>query len=334
MRHPSPHEMNAAHWAWVLRNDEADSEEINRALDWIAQSPAHRMAFERAERFLQACDAVEEQDVAGLMDDAPEPFRKEWPVWRMAAAAAFCLLMTGAVLHAFFPAFFGGGQVPAASQNYATEAGQFRTVSLADGSIIALSGASEVLVSYSPTGRYIELLRGEALFEVAKDRRRPFVVKAGEGSATALGTAFNIDRTDQAVTITVVHGVVAADAKGRYSGSQARLEPTMQVTYYNDGVMSPIRRVDVDTVLSWRKGTLVFSGQPLSQVIEDVNRYSRQPIVIEDRELDFIPITGAIRVDGIREWLTGLERLSNIRVVVEENRLILRKKGNFPLKTI
>lgn len=325
MIHPSGHDRQAARWALALRDPDADPDEIQKALAWLNGPQQNQIAFERVQQFLDACDNI--ADDAGLQVFAEDRVSSFGRVWQrpLALAASLVLLLVSTL----GVGIIGLNQRDAAtprSTHFATMAGELKTIVLPDSSTILLSGASAVSVAFMDKERRVELARGEALFDVAPDRDRPFVVQTGSGTATALGTEFNVHREGDRSTVTVVNGRVVVNSAGPHSHSEAILGPVMQVTYDGRGTMSPVERVDLDIVLAWRTGTLIFFGQPLSRVIREVNRYSLEQILIADPVIGRMPVTGIVKIDRIPEWLQGLEKVMGLVVERNEKGLLLERK--------
>lgn len=223
MRQPSVHDLQAVHWAMVFRSPDSEFEEIDKALNWVNESEDNRIAMERVQRFLDACDGIA-ANVVALPDDE----RADKPLFtrQMLAIAASVLFMALAIPALIFG--FSWHDSGAQAELYTTNVRELRTIVLADKSRVTLSGHSAVLVSMGKKERRIELGRGEALFDVARDPSRPFVVHTGRGTATALGTSFNVHREGDGATVTVVHGQVSVSSSGRFSQSRIILTPSMQ----------------------------------------------------------------------------------------------------------
>ncbi|KQY28322.1 iron dicitrate transport regulator FecR [Caulobacter sp. Root487D2Y] len=162
-------------------------------------------------------------------------------------------------------------------QTYRTAVGERRVVSLADGSSIELNTDSAVRVRLTRERRAITLDKGQALFAVAHDAARPFVVTAGDTAVRAVGTRFEVYRTGAAVRVTL--------AEGRVQVTRAHAPiPTMMTagTRLEVAGKTPARPVAVDVAAAtgWTNGRLTFQDAPLREAVDEVNRYSRQKVVL------------------------------------------------------
>jgi transmembrane sensor len=167
--------------------------------------------------------------------------------------------------------------------NYTTRVGEKATLHLPDGTLLVLDTDSALQVGFSTARRQIELARGRAFFNVAKDAARPFSVRAGGNTVTALGTEFDVELAPHSMDVTLLSGrlrVRGAD------GGEAATEPSvvelsagqrMSVTQDGKWALRPIdKRIDT----SWLRGQLVFEEATLADIAEAVNRYSVRKVEI------------------------------------------------------
>ncbi|HKR90143.1 MAG TPA: FecR domain-containing protein [Phenylobacterium sp.] len=328
----------AARWALMLRDPDTSPEDILEALAWIDATPESEAAFNRADRFLLACDSARSDPSHDAMFPGPAAKvgvgaspgdRRGW--FPVAAVAASIALVFAAVTALLTGQFSWRPDEPIAQARYASRVGEIRSVSLPDGSSVKLAGGSAISISFNRKSRQVALTRGEALFAVAHNQRRPFVVTTDSGSATAVGTAFNVHRDIGGTTVTVVRGVVDVVSEGARSEIRTRLGQAMQVSYFRNGGMGPVRQVELPVVLGWERNKLNFFEQPLAAVVADLNRYSPKPIVIEDSEIGLMPITGSVNTDGIVEWLNGLASIGRVEVI-QDPAVIKLKARHQPLR--
>lgn len=303
--------------AWLARRDAgALSPDDQAALDaWLDAATAHRVAFLRLEEAWRRADRLRALG-AGRIDLMPPP-RGGWSFMptgsglgaartapRKApsrgrllaglAATAACLVLA-AVLWAAWPR-----QPRIKSTTYATATGTLRGISLPDGSRITLSSDSRVQVAYLREERHIELQRGEAFFEVAKDPDRPFTVIAGERRVTAVGTRFDVRRGRADLRVVVTQGVVRLEAEAHADGRRqpVTLLPAGSVAVASgDGVSVQSGSVAVaEDRLRWRSGFLVFHDTPLATAVTEFNRYNARKVLVGD------PAVGALRIGGNFRW--------------------------------
>jgi transmembrane sensor len=224
--------------------------------------------------------------------------------WSFPAAAAALLIC---VMGAYIGWARFGGQI------YATDVGEQRIITLADGSTVQLNSHSRLRVRMTTQQRKLDLEEGQALFDVAHDAARPFLVESGNVTVRAVGTRFDVDRMRSATTVTVVRGVVAVYDPERGGARSPRPDggaalPEVERARQAEGAIllregeqirmrprasDPLpHRIDVAAVTAWTQHTLVFQGTRLADVIEDFNRDNRRPLVLSDPALEELRISG------------------------------------------
>ncbi len=231
-----------------------------------------------------------------------------------------------------------------------------------DGSVVYLRAGAEVSVDFSATIRLVRLDKGEALFEVAKNPERPFVVRAAGVDVRAVGTAFTVNRQNLAVEVLVTEGQVAvlefrndrprdagaadasvaevADARVNRDPVQRSLRPSAPEWRLDAGnrivvelaAGAPVPQVvaisaaEMEERIRWSVPTLTFARTPLSEGIALINQYSRTRLVLDSAALGSLPLSGAIRADNIAALLELLE--SEYGITAErrdEMNIVLRK---------
>lgn len=306
----------------TLHDPDASGEDIDRAMAWIEASTANADAFDRVDRFWRESGALPRHVQEHLAQSASH-WRSPWSDPRMLAAAATIILGFAGLAALLMSVWSSGDDGRAVRLRYQSAIGQTREIALPDGSKIALGGASAVSVAFDTGHRNVTLTDGQALFRVAKDPSRPFIVRTGSGYTRAVGTVFDVHRTQNETTVMVAEGVVLVGARDRQGHARSvRLPAGNQVRYFVDGRVGATAFVDPASVGNWRSGKLTFVDRPLGQVIADLNRYSPRPIIIENAEIEGISVTGAVRVDRFEDWLDGLASIGNLAISRDSGEVI------------
>lgn len=191
---------------------------------------------------------------------------------------------------------------------YATDFGERRSITLSDGSSIELNARSQVRVRFTGTQRRLELLAGQALFRVAKDPSRPFVVDSNGFEVRAVGTQFDVYRKAGATTtVTVVEGRVAisipenpalpgvvrgASPDSRERSGEIFVGAGEQVVVSGARAARPAR-ADLESVTAWTRNQIIFRETPLGEVIEEFNRYNERQLIVDDPRIRAIRINGS-----------------------------------------
>jgi len=207
-------------------------------------------------------------------------------------------------------------------EQFVAEPHQSRSIAIADGSTINLNRNSSLGISLTDQERRVELMQGEALFDVARDQSRPFIVATAETEIRVVGTKFNVLRHNQRVTVTVVEGVVAVEVKSDDLDENIQKAYTLtagQQLHYdhqNSNIVS--RAINVDNVLAWQEGQLVYENARLSEVIADLGRYSEKTITASSSSRNIL-FSGILLVDDIEASLLVLQSSLPIEVTSTGN---------------
>jgi transmembrane sensor len=215
-----------------------------------------------------------------------------------------------------------------APRSFETDLGEQRSVVLQDGSVVTLNTSSSIAVDLRPDRRVIHLKRGEALFQVAHDRARPFDVIVGSTQVRALGTEFDVDRRDSRTTVTVVEGRVRVSTQAATTpragdatpGSAATAAPDRtlaaaeRVVIAGNVLGTPERVANVVPVTAWTQRRLVFERRALGDVAEEFNRYNHQRIRVYGTELRQQEVTGLFQANDPESFVAFLAGIPQVRV--------------------
>ncbi|HEY2682723.1 MAG TPA: FecR family protein [Steroidobacteraceae bacterium] len=299
----------ASAWFIEFRAGDVTGEARTQFIDWLRRSPEHIQAYLEVSRVwaeLPASDSAGRFDIATLIEEARRsadvislndaapawpppayyspPAGKRWWERRVELATAAMLLVALAGI------WMWGGSL--SSDAYATGVGEQRTIQLADGSTVELNSQSKVRVRLSEHRRDVTLVEGQALFRVAKDKSRPFIVRAGGTQVRAVGTEFDVYRKLSGTVVTVVEGKVETfEDDGRPGEPAILLSAGEQLTVGPHTATRPMR-TDTAVATAWLQKHMVFEETPLADVAEQFNRYSRLPLIIDGSELQRIKISG------------------------------------------
>lgn len=314
---------------WLIRldgDDEPSPADVAALHEWVERSPAHREELLRIGAFWRDADILTKLSV---------PLRSKprgQGVRRLAAAAVFLLAIGSLLTVWLYP-----GSKTATNGIYAAAIGELQVQALADGSVVQINTDSQLQVDYSDSVRKIRLLRGEAHFEVDHDPDWPFEVHAGRGMVKAIGTAFSVHLLEDTVEVTVSEGVVdlavvanrvespghepVLETIGTLGHGQSAVFSSQPTSAGQpDGGSSIVPEIDMLAEqelarrLAWREGYLVFAGEPLSHVVDEVNRYTPMTIDIADPALSQLRIGGRFKVGELDAMFDVLQSSFGIQV--------------------
>lgn len=333
----------AASWHLTVSSENVTAQELHDFEKWLADSPENEQAFQRVEMFLAASDTLKSQagreggELATRLDhlisksyaslphrgstndsrSVMRMFGRKWLVGGAGVAIAASVMVV-----AMFSVWF----TPAPATNvFETATGQRVVVALADKSTIQLNTQSRVTVLYSANKRRIRLERGEAVFSVAKNPARPFVVETPAGRVTALGTIFGVRVQKEGTKVIVLEGVVRVNSKDKdtQSGADQAGDLKSRLVHVNQTAeivkhVSPVATLSKDAVgraMSWREGRLEYLNEPLGRVIGDLNRYRKDKIIIADSSIENMTIGGIFNTTNTDFVLFLLQNSYGVKVV-------------------
>jgi transmembrane sensor len=213
-------------------------------------------------------------------------------------------------------------------KSYRTQIGALAAVPLSDGSKVTLNTDSEIHVAVTPTERRVKLDQGEAFFEVAKDAARPFIVEIADKRVVAVGTQFSVRRDHDDIRVLVTDGRVRLERHGSSSGApQTQIAAGSEARTTQTAVLvDQPAPAQVEQLLSWRAGYIIFRDTALADAVVEFNRYSARKIVIADPAIAGIRIGGNFRSDNANAFLWLLQSGFPIRVEQRSDRVILTKR--------
>lgn len=314
-----------------------EREEFNR---WLRESPLHVAEFlhiarvhEALERFKLWSEIEVETPHASESTVALLPVpsrakvreRSSWipkPALAMAAAAAAIV-----VAAAFMFAHWRG-------ETIATAVAERREVMLSDGSVVRLEPESTLQVRFARSERHVTLQQGRALFRVAKDAQRPFLVESADTLVRAVGTEFGVERGSRGVVITVAEGKVAVRPADSIAHDLARPVARMpataivvgagqQLAVRNSGIAEPVQEVDIVRALAWSEGRLVFDSAPLGEVLAEFNRYNHVQLRVDDVDLARRAVSGVFLASDPDTLIAFIRTGARVNVIREGERQIL-----------
>ena len=318
---------------WAVRHDRGDLTAKEQAE--FAQWRAHPAA---AEAFARASDVFRIFDASQVTDSRLSTIRQEalqaspQRHYRFVAVAASLVAVAFAGLLALkIPAWFPSRsslvttQTPAARAPieaiaYVTGIGERRTVRLPDGSAVTLNTASRIETRFSAERRLIHLVRGQALFDVALDRTRPFAVDAGGWRVTAMGTVFEVRLDANLTRVMLTQGRVLVENPDRLpsgpsssASEPVQLQPGQEFTG-GPGTARRISTVDLARELRWLDGYIELDDEPLELAVAEINRYIDTPIVLSGDGVGALRVSGTFRTGDSRRFVDTVREVLPIDV--------------------
>lgn len=309
MTYGTRQEINAQAAAWLarLRSDERTEADIAGFQRWIEEDERHRASFETLTTMWDAAGHVEDREPAEAVS------RRTVMIGAGAVATAAVAGVAGVILYR-------------PTERLETAVGEQRKLSLADGSIVTLDTDTKLGVTMTNERRSIELLSGRANFVVARDPMRPFVVTAGARQVVAIGTAFDVSRLGDRVSVMMVEGkVVVRHAEG--PGTDIALVAGDRLRF-GDSPAEPTKdRPDVAASTAWQTGRAVFDDEALSDAVAELNRYQQRRLLVDGAAVGAMRISGSYQTGNPEAFARSVAELLPLKVTEGQDTIVLSARA-------
>lgn len=315
----------AIDWAELIQSGRATQEERVRFDVWLAQDERHAQAYRTLEQWWRDVDYVASDD--SELEAELESYALKERVRNVTARRR----LIGAMAAAFFGAmllwqFMEPGEVVPGS-HYETAVGELRTVELEDGSRITLAGDSVITASFSDNARGVELISGQAYFEVTPDKTRIFTVRVGKSRVRVVGTKFDIQKGRNNIRVSVVEGLVEVAGDDGAVVSRHVKAGEQVFAALHDGSSGQVQSFEPEKDIAWKQGRLEYRNTPLVRVIEEVNRYRTHKIILRGKALEEYPITVSLDFRETDRLLKGLEEAGVAHISHRADTVVIDSKN-------
>ena len=273
---------------WLILEDDMDAATRARFEAWLAASEGNAQAYQRVRDAWQSPLLPVAARLERKREQAKvQPLRRQRRFWKPVATAAALVLAIGVVVQ--------GDLLTRLRADHLTAVGERQKVQLADGSNVLLNTDTAFSSKVDDQQRVARLYRGEAFFDVAHDRSRPFEVEAGPVQVTVRGTAFAVRYLGNEAEVSVQRGEV--DLRTRLDDVRVSLGAGDSIRVGPQGFGERQHSGETASQLAWVKGRMVFENCPMSQVLAELRRYYPGWIVNTNERLDTVSVTGNWRLD-------------------------------------
>lgn len=212
------------------------------------------------------------------------------------------------------------------TQTHETGRGQTRTVALSDGSAIHMNAGSKISVRMTRSARQVVMNDAQAVFDVAKDPKRPFLITVGDRTVRVVGTEFDVSHRGNALAVTVRRGVVEVRPDAGSVTGAVRLAPGQRLEHA-DGGDSRVSTVNPDEAFAWRVGRLIYRDRPLIEVVAELNRQFNRDIRLADATTGRQRVSGVLVLDNEKAVIERLSLLAPVSVSAADAGFVLRSNA-------
>jgi len=334
---------------WLVKLDRGlDNSETEALKTWLA-TPLHRDTFLEMVALWDKMSVLSE--LSDIVPHTPELSVKQKAgntiSWKRPLAIAASFLVVGLLsfqgINLFSPSHqtAPATQIASYSLQVSTKAGEHKNITLEDGSTLWLNTNSQVNIAFTDTSRIIQLVKGELHIEVAKDKTRPLNVLAAGKAIQAVGTAFNVQYHRGDLELVVTEGVVeVASYTLNKANGESIIDPIIKpqaiplmlvqgeksLLSLPNSTIETVSDEDIENDLSWREGKIVFRGEPLIDVIEEVSRYTDKTVVLGDAALANMQVAGLFNTNDVDALIAALADNLQISTDYSSDTIVLRPR--------
>lgn len=322
----------AARW-FALRRRTSDFVEEQQFNDWLDADPAHRHAYEQVSRSWEmAAMASADPTVLAMRNEAltarPRERRDHARLWgALATAALVVVAFTGISMSD--PGLIQGARDAAMQRDHfmlRTGVGERATATLEDGSTVTLNTNSTLEINFTRLRRDVRLIAGQALFKVAHDTGRPFVVAAAAREVVAVGTEFEVRVDGEKVRVALLQGRVRVQplqSRDTVADDSATMVPGEQLVASSGGL--ELHHTNVQELVSWSSGRIRFDDSRLADAVAEMNRYNHTPIEIDPALAD-TRITGSFRTGESWSFAEAISEAFGLKAESTGNSIRLKRR--------
>ena len=335
MQLPDQTNKQAAEWFTLMQSADVSAKDRQALSDWLSEHADHKEAYRQIEDVWKSLGDLSGTAEASALRRSTETFTDQLKSFLMAPIAMIKSLMPSpkyAMSFATVVVAVGLMMLPESNKpitsHYSTQAGEIRTITLADSSEITLGAKSKISTKISDIGRSVNLISGEAFFDVAKDRQKPFAVTVNNVTIEVVGTQFNVQMIRDDVSVAVLEGIVnvfASEDGAAVSLPDVVLTAGQMVVKASNRAFESVMSVSPADLGAWRMGRLIYRDTSVADVVADTGRYFDGKILLQSEDLADVKVSMTLRTDQVGQLPQMLAQTLPLEVhVISDNIIVLK----------
>lgn len=308
---------------WIIKINEGLNQEEKAEFEIWLKDKNNKNAYENYKNLLKECLELDDDFINDLKNEALRANNAFYKSKFIAASVVFFAVILIAIFKIYSP------QKPSFSQNLISKNEKILNIILPDNSLIDLDVKSEAKVDYYDDKRFVEIIKGIAFFDVAKDKTRAFIVKAGKIKINAIGTKFEVINLNENIVINLLEGMLRInytyDEKNDKSQTIKYLQAAQSLTLDDTGKVIKYAKTDINKMTIWKKDIIEFNKTTLKQAFEMFERYSNQKAKFQTKELSLLKISGKFSTLHYDSFLESIELIYPVKVLREKNNIKIIK---------
>lgn len=304
-------------WFIRIRDSEADDAIRSKFEQWLMSNKSHQQAYADISKMWDSFDSnTDLQRLAGVAEQNVFLHKRERS--KLIKKYIACGIAAIAIGFSGLWGFQTWRALPTMEMIAHSEFGSVNSQKLDDGTLLTMNSGSEIEVTYYRNRRLVKLKQGEAIFEVARDENRPFVIDSGKAQITVLGTRFAVNRLKKMVRISVDHGTVRVEQRN----ADGTINPDFLIL--RDGEVAEVENMSKKPVhvqrqasdaFAFQKGMVIFEEAGIEEIAETLSRYRRLPIIVEQPINRKVHISSMLKTDSIETFINQLPEMAPINIL-------------------
>lgn len=302
---------------WFIRIKDAEADDPVRSTfeQWLMASAAHQQAYADVSNVWSSFDSTPAlEKLADIADQ--EAFFQQTARSKKIKNAIAGTLAAMAIGGGGWLAFNTWQAQPVMQLATQAAVGEVKSQRLQDGTLMTMNTGTEIAVTYYRDKRLVTLKQGEAIFEVARDEQRPFIIDSGKAKITVLGTRFAVNKLHKLVRVSVDHGTVKVESQQTSHANQQGGQLIL-----HDGEVAEVKQIATRShhqaadAFAFEKGMVIFEEADLDEIAETLSRYRKQPLVAEPSVAGNIHLSSMLKTTAIETFIQQMPEMAPVRIV-------------------
>jgi len=304
-------------WFIRIKDIEADDPLRSKFEQWLMANVAHQQAYADVAKVWASFDSPHDLEKLADIADQDAFFQQSARSKKIKNAVAGALAAVAIGMAGLLGLQTWHAQ-PVMQMIAQVEVGQVQSQRLEDGTLMTMNTGTDIEVTYYRDRRLVNLKRGEAIFEVARDENRPFIIDSGKAKITVLGTRFAVNRLHKLVRVSVAHGTVRVEPQNAESATKSStliLHDGEVAEVKNDAAKAIRSHHQASDAFAFEKGMVIFEEADLDEIAETLSRYRKLPLVAEQPVSGNVHISSMLKADAIETFIHQMPEMAPVQIV-------------------
>ena len=311
-----------AAYSFTCKKDGFTKEQEIEFNSWIDENIEHKKAYENVQRVQQMFLSLSKDTKEKVSQEVHQGIKRE----RIFRKTQF-LKIAASILFVIVVSFLGIEYLNFGIKHSFTTNKEIKNIVLPDGSTVILDAKTKVDIKYFKNKREVNIISGKALFDVAKNPNKPFIVNANMIKVEVLGTNFEVKNEEDKISVDVISGKVKVEEnKDNKFEELAILTSGKRISFDKENNKIILKDIDIKNIASWKDGILFFQDYSLKKSINEFRKYKDINIFIDNNIKKYM-ISGSFKIDEFDKFLFALSKIYSLKIDRKDNHIYIYKKS-------